>query len=717
MNTVETVSLDRAINRGPNIFSDAIRGLMLVVSKAIVISVSLVLIVIGLTAVSSEVRAEKPNPVNSVESGSLLIKVMPSGEYVSAPLVNTEVELNVSGIVSRAKVIQHFKNDSQDWVEGKYVFPLPENSAVDKLRMRIGERVIEGQIKEREQAKKEFEKAAKEGKQASLIEQQRPNIFTSRVTNIAPGETIIVEIEYQNTLIYRDGLVGLRFPLVVGPRYIPAMQRGETNIESAPIDPEVAKDAYEISPLVIAKGEPLRNPVSIKLRVDAGFPIDALRSTNHAIKKTKVSDNVYEVSLMDSTVPADRDFEVSWTAQDGNMPNSSIFTETKGDKNYALITLFPPKTVHQTLSRMPRDVVFVVDTSGSMSGTSLEQAKNALNLAVRRLHKSDRFNIIQFNSYTSSLFDKELPADSSNLKVACNYIKNLKADNGTEIAPALDLALSRDANPGRLRQVVFMTDAWIGNESQLFSIINQRLKNNRLFTVGIGSAPNDYFMTKAAELGRGTFTYIASINDVESKMNDFFSRLENPYVTDIQINWPNGMTTDAAPNVIPDLYLGDPVVVAVQTPDRLIGDITISGVVDGKQWVKPLSLSSSNPGIGVSQLWARRKISELMDMLYYGVDEEKIRDSVLKIALEHSLVTKYSSLIAVDVTPVRVKERLMKRRVPVNLPKGANQEKIFGELPQTATPAELHFYAALVLLLLTLITWYWPQLSNAWRRR
>ncbi len=200
-------------------------------------------------------------------------------------------------------------------------------------------------------------------------------------------------------------------------------------------------------------------------------------------------------------------------------------------------------------------------------------------------------------------------------------------------------------------------------------------------------------------------------------MNDFFSRLENPYVTDIQISWPNGMTTDAAPSVIPDLYLGDPVVVAVQTPDRLIGDITISGVVDGKQWVKPLSLSSSNPGSGVSQLWARRKISELMDMLYYGVDEEKIRDSVLKIALEHSLVTKYSSLIAVDVTPVRVKERLMKRRVPVNLPKGANQEKIFGELPQTATPAELHLYTALILLLLTLITWYWPQLSNAWRRR
>ncbi|MEK9878051.1 MAG: VIT domain-containing protein, partial [Betaproteobacteria bacterium] len=299
MNTVETVSLDRASNRGPNIFSDAIRVLMLVVSKAIVISVSLALIVVGLTALSGEAMAEKPNPVNSVESGSLLIKVMPGGKYVSAPLVNTEVELNVSGIVSRAKVIQHFKNDTQDWVEGNYVFPLPENSAVDKLRMRIGERVIEGQIKEREQAKKEFEKAAKEGKQASLIEQQRPNIFTSRVTNIAPGETIIVEIEYQNTLIYRDGLVGLRFPLVVGPRYIPAMQRGDTNIESAPIDPEVAKDAYEISPLVIAKGEPLRNPVSIKLRVDAGFPIEELRSTNHAIKKTKISDNVYEVTLME----------------------------------------------------------------------------------------------------------------------------------------------------------------------------------------------------------------------------------------------------------------------------------------------------------------------------------------------------------------------------------------------------------------------------------
>ena len=685
-------------------------------TKRVFSSFLLSLITLGLLVLSGEAGAAEKNPINEMQSGSLLIKVMPGGEYIQAPLVNTEVELEVSGIVSRAKVIQHFKNDSSDWVQGTYVFPLPDNSAVDKLRMRIGERVIEGQIKERQQAKKEFEKAAKEGKQASLIEQQRPNIFTSKVTNIAPGQTIIVEIEYQNTLIYRDGQVGLRFPLVVAPRYIPGFKVLKEGGEPGPIESHIVPDAAEISPPVIADGEAKRNPVSIQLKIDAGFPIKDLRSTNHAITKKKVSNSVYQVSLLEDSVPADRDFEVSWTAANGTMPSTSIFTEAKADKHYALITMFPPKGVHQVKGRMPRDVVFVVDTSGSMDGASLDQAKNALELAVRRLKPVDGFNIIQFNSETSSLFGSEQKATNANLKVACNYINKLVATGGTQVAPALTQALANNATPGRLRQIVFITDVSVGNEDQLFSMIKTRLRNNRLFTIGIGSSPNDFFMTRAAELGRGTFTFIGSIADVGSKMNDFFARIENPFATDIRIKWPNGMKVDSAPNVIPDLYLGDPVVVAVKTDKPLKGNIEISGVVDGKRWKRSMELKSNDSTKGVGQLWARRKIGELMNLRYSGHSDDDVRASVLPLALEHSLVTKYTSLLAVDVTPVRVKERLKKQMVPSNMPKGWKQNSVFGELPQGATSSVMSLYIAFALTLLAALIGFSPRLNRLWRR-
>ena len=663
------------------------------------------------------VKSAEPNPINEVKSGSLLVKVMPSGHYVTAPLVKTEVELNVTGIVSRAKVIQHFKNDSADWVQGKYVFPLPENSAVDKLRMKIGQRVIEGQIKERKEAKKAFEKAAKEGKQATLVEQQRPNIFTSNVTNIAPGQTIIVEIEYQNTLIYRDGIVGLRFPLVVGPRYIPGIKKVDEGSGPSKEVSTIVKDAAEISPPNIATGEARSNLATINLKVDAGFPIKNLRSTNHAIKKTKISDSVYLVSLMRDAVPADRDFEVSWTAANGKMPNTSIFTETKSDDSFALITLFPPKGIHKAQGRLPRDVVFVIDTSGSMDGSSLVQAKSALGLAVKRLSRDDRFNIIQFNSETSSLFRVEQRATYENRRVASRYINDLYATGGTEIAPALGHALDRDATPGRLRQVVFMTDAWVGNETQLFSMIKKDLRNNRLFTVGIGSSPNDYFMTKVAKLGRGTFTHIASISDVESKMIEFFNRIENPFVTDIRIKWPKGVTADVAPKAIPDLYLGDPVVVSVKTPQPLKGQIIVSGVVDGIEWNRAMRVNNEESTKGVAQIWARRKIAELMDQRFSGRSDDEVRAAVLPIALEHSLVTKYTSLLAVDVTPVRIKELLKKQMIPLNLPKGAKQESIFGELPQTATSSLMHLYLAFFFTLLALAIGLVPRPSRTRRKK
>ncbi len=672
------------------VLKDSVKGLLATIGTGLTIASFLSLFILAVTSTSA--NAASSNALSSAKSGSLLVKNIQTGEYMPTPILATDVTISVSGILSRTKVSQKFQNNSKDWVEGIYVFPLPENAAVDHLRMRIGDRIIEGQIKERKQAKKQFQAAAQTGKRAALIEQERPNLFTTSLTNIAPGESITVEIEFQNTLDYREGLVSLRFPLVVAPRHISGDSDADSTSSIAQALP--VKDAQRISPLVLDESEPKRNNVSLSIALDAGFSIATIQSANHTIKKNKITDQQYMIRLASDDVPADRDFEITWRSIPDSMPRSAVYTEHKGDKHFALITLFPP-TAHVTKSvRTPRDVVFVVDTSGSMDGASIDQAKSALKIAVRRLGKNDRFNIIQFNDKTSALFGTERAASEDNLKVACRYINALEANGGTNILPALSSALNDDAKPGRIRQVVFITDGSVGNEDHIFSLIKKRLGKNRLFPIGIGSVPNSHLMTKIAEYGRGTFTYIGDISEVSSKMGEFFNRLENPVVTDIKTRWPDGFIVDTTPSIIPDLYQGEPIVIVAATGETASASVHIDGMFEGKKWSQTINLENQQSEKGIGQIWARRKISEHMGSLRGGAPKEVVRQAVLELALEHSLITKYSSLVAVDVTPSRTAHFMYQQLIPLNLPNRWSQAKVFGTLPQTATPSQMHLILA-----------------------
>ena len=679
------------------LFVELIAKVVLAFAIGLATSIALagVVLLLAHEAQAAELVPMKPK---EVRQGTLLLKS--EGSTLAVPAVATEAEIRVSGIVARAVVKQTYRNPYDSWFEGIYVFPLPENAAVDHMRMKVGERVIEGDIQERQAARAQYEQAKSSGRRAALVEQERPNLFTTSVANIPPRGEIVVEIEYQQTLKYDSGSFSLRFPMVVGPRYIPgtpaegqgAGTRWAPNTNQVP-------DAARITPPVL---DPARhapsNPVRLKIVLDAGVPLVRVDSSYHAIVQ-RDTDGGRIVELAEGSVPANKDFELKWTPAASHAPQAALFTESKGDKRYALLMVMPPAK-EVAAARLPREVVFVIDTSGSMSGSSIAQARDALELAIARLSEQDSFNVVEFNSYAKALYPDARPASAANREHAIRWVRKLQSQGGTEMALALNLALNGRENPGRVRQVIFLTDGAVGNEDGLFKLIQDKLGDTRLFTVGIGSAPNSHFMGKAAQTGRGTFTYIGKVEEVKEKMGQLFAKLESPVLKGIEIAWPGAV--EAWPKRVPDLYLGEPIVVSALL-DQAAGDIKLSGLRGDAPWSATLPLDSAHAGKGMGVLWAREKIASHIDSLRDGAKEEEVRDAVVEIALAHHLVSKYTSLIAVDKTPVRPKEDELKSgAIPTNLPEGWEYDKVFGELPQGATDSLWNLVAGFLTLLLAI---------------
>ncbi len=650
--------------------------------------------------------------MQDVSEGSLLLKTDQPGRYQQVPVLHTDVDMRVSGMVVRARVRQHFRNPGQDWVEGIYVFPLPEQAAVDHLHMQIGQRIIEGVIKEKQEARRVYDQARREGRKAVLTEQQRPNMFTNSVANIGPAETVVVEIEYQQVVRYDQERFSLRFPMAITPRYIPGKPVLETLSFSGSgwaRDTDQVPDASHLTPPV-HQGDGKVNPVALRIEMDVGFPLQEVKSLYHRITQREHGVGQITVTLAAGEVPADRDFELGWIPETGQAPRAALFREEIAGEFYHLLMLLPPEQATNNRQRLAREVIYVIDTSGSMAGTSIEQAKRALEMALTRLQPRDRFNVIQFNSTTHALFPQAQVANPTNLRQARRYVRRLGADGGTEMASALSAALQQQGEGQSVRQVIFLTDGSVGNEAALFDLIKRYLGNSRLFTIGIGSAPNSYFMRKAAQYGRGTFTYIGDVGEVNEKMADLFARLENPVMTDLAVQLSDMETVEVWPRRIPDLYHGEPVILALKTT-RAEENLTVQGTRAMAPWHVSLAMNQARDGDGIGVFWARSKIAALMDSLHDGADKRKVREEVIKVAMTHHLVSRYTSLVAVDVTPSRpVGVPLNSQAVPVNLPQGQNYQKIFGRLPQTATPAALHLITGLgLLLLLWLITplrWY-----------
>jgi len=689
--------------RGAELGRGALRELGRLVLESVLAGtfVSLVL-ALAVFIVATQAQAQGTPSRADVQQGTLLLRD-DGGAKTAAPLLFTEVHIDVSGLTARTEVKQRFVNPTSQWREGVYLFPLPEKAAVDHLDMQIGSRIVAGLIKEREAARAAYEQAKTDGKKAALVEQERPNLFTTSVAHIGPDEEIVVVIQYQEKLAYDAGSFRLRFPMAITPRYVPAAAATEAVADAAAsVAPDAVTDTERITPQIADPAQGAINPVALTIDIDAGFPLARVGSTYHPVRVEERPGNRYHLTLANGVVPAARDLELVYTPDVGAEPGAALFTEVVEGKTYGLLMVLPPTTKDTTATRPPREVTYIIDTSGSMEGVSIAQARDAMLLALDRLREGDRFNVIEFNSVTRPLYAAPMPVTAATLAGARDFVRGLRAGGGTEMKPALEAAFAAPKQDGLMRQIVFMTDGAVGNESELLALIARKLGDRRLFTVGIGPAPNSFFMKKAAEAGRGTFTFIGDVREVREKMTALVRKLESPVLTDVHVDWP--VAVESYPPQLPDLYAGEPVILtaafAKGVPD---GTVKLTGRGAGATWkaAMPLVPGAGEPGIGV--LFARDKIEALQDARRNGASEDDIRRETLSVALAHHLVSAYTSLVAVDVTPTApANAGLQKTAVPGNLPEGLAYDAFYGGLPQTATPAALQLVAGTLLMLAAL---------------
>lgn len=643
------------------------------------------------------------NPENP-RQGELLLAAA-DGKALTAVQLAQDVHITISGIAARVQVSQEFVNSADGWTEGVYVFPLPDESAVDTLKMVIGEREIVGEIREREEARAIYEQARAEGKKSSLLAQNRPNIFTTRVANIGPGEKVRIVIEYQQLVSITDTTFSLRFPLAITPRYIPgrklpaARQQVHFGGEGWGSATDLVPDGGEITPPVAFPQSAQGPRVSLSVDLQSGFPLARLESLYHQMIIDKQSEEHHLLSFT-GTVLADRDFLLEWQPAAGRQPTAALLTEEKGDERYLLLMLQGPAARPE--GHVPREMVYILDVSGSMAGPSIVQAKAALRQGLQKLTPADTFNVIVFNNSAQAFFPSPRPATGENVLEALDQLEMLKADGGTEMRSALEMALVGAERSARIRQLLFLTDGAVGNEDELLQLISSRLGDSRLFTVGIGSAPNSYFMTRAATIGRGTFSFIGKVEEVQSRMAALLTMLEAPVLTDIRIGAADGreLSLVAYPDPIPDLYYGEPLMVALRSSGT-IGDLVVSGRQLEQVWQYRVDLSGQASRPGIARLWARKKIREHMESLALGADETSVRKMVLETALAHQLVSRYTSLVAVDPAPSRpAGENLGKAVIKGAPPAGLQLEAVFGGGAQTATPAALQLLMGSGVLIL-----------------
>ena len=612
------------------------------------------------------------------------------GNWSAAAALETDVHFRIQGLLAEVTVEQTYRNDSAQWLEGRYLLPLPETAAVHALQLQIGERLVVGEVREKAEAQAIYQAAAKQGQVAGLVEQNRPNLFRTAVANIAPGAEIQVRIGYWQRVDYRDGEFSIALPLTLTPRYETTAASGEKRVALS----EVPAESLPAADAASRTQRGLEPIVSLRADLAPGVELQSVASPTHSVDIAQQGAS-YVVTLRDGAVPSDRDFELRWTPTPQTAPQGALFLERRADADYAFAMLLPPTAKSDAL---PRELLLVIDTSGSMAGLPMQQAQAALIEALARLRPRDRFNLIQFNSVTEQLFEQAMPADEAHLRVASDWVAGLIATNGTEMSPALTRAFANAAPAGYVRQVVFITDAAVGNEAELFAQIERERGDARLFPVGIGSAPNGHFLRKAGELGRGSDLLIRAPDQVIAQMDKLFAKLDRPALSDVELRWPAG--AEAFPERLPDLYAGEPLLsVARLSQNKAGGILKASGWNAQGEWSDALALDRAIGMDGVARLWGRSKIDTLEDALRLGADETRLRPEIVTLAVEHHLVSRYTSLIAVDRTPTRPQDAaLTSLKFDNAAPAGALAFAQGG----LGTQRQFAFAAALVLLALAL---------------
>ncbi|HEY8461300.1 MAG TPA: TonB family protein, partial [Blastocatellia bacterium] len=608
--------------------------------------------------------------------------VGPDGQpQAECPLKRTDVKADVSGQLARVTVTQEFHNPFQDKIEAVYVFPLPQSAAVDDMTMIVGDRVIKGKIKRREEAQAIYEAAREAGQTASLLDQERPNIFTQSVTNIAPGAGVKITISYVEFLKYEDGSYEFVFPMVVGPRYIPGQPIGKRAGGWSP-DTTKVPDASRITPPVTPETTRAGHDISIEVKLDAGVPIEELKSASHQIEIARRDDHRAVVRLKDQATIPNKDFILKFDVA-GEKISDAIMTHRGAQGGFFTLMLQPPERVTAN-DVTPKELVFVLDTSGSMHGFPIEKAKETMKLALDNLYPEDTFNLITFSGDTHVLFPQPVRATRENLLQAQRFLASREGAGGTEMMQAIRAALAPSGEQDHVRIVCFMTDGYVGNDMEIIAEI-QKHPNARVFAFGIGSSPNRFLLDKMAEHGRGEVEYVTLEDDGSAAARRFHERVRNPLLTDIEIDWGGLPVTDVYPKRIPDLFSVKPLILTGRYAEGARGVIRLRGNLAGQNFVKeiPVELPQTQPEHDVlATLWARARIGDLMSQDYEGIQRDdpqpEIREAITQIGLEYRLMTQFTSFVAVEEMTVIDGGRPRRIDAPVEMPEGVSYEGVFG---------------------------------------
>ncbi len=618
-------------------------------------------------------KPERPQAVGpeyqTPGSGAMLAKV--EEKEIPLPLKHTDVKGRISGYIATVEVTQQFENPFSEKIEAVYVFPLPQNAAVNEFIMVIGERKIRGIIRERQEAEQIYTEARRQGYVASLLTQERPNIFTQKVANIEPGKAIDVNIKYFNTLAYADGWYEFVFPMVVGPRFNPP---GSTDGVGAVGRGKMGLSGQKTEVQYLRQEERSGHDIALAVDIDAGVEIEQISCTTHAIEKTSDAPEKAHVQIRPLDTIPNKDFVLRYKVA-GSTVKSALVTHTDERSGFFTLMLYPPDDL-KALQRSPMEMVFVLDCSGSMNGQPIAKAKDAIKRALRKLGPDDTFQVIRFSQSASQFGPQPVPATAENVRKAIAYVDSLQGSGGTMMIEGIKAALEFPHDERRFRLVSFLTDGYIGNEADILEAIHNRLGASRIFSFGVGSSVNRYLLDRMAKLGKGAVAYIGP-NDSSSEIVDlFYDRISHPALTDVTIDWGALEVQDVYPSRIPDLFVGRPIVVTGRFTGRKDTTIRIEGRVG--QYDRQLTLlvrfadeSSTHPGVAC--VWARKKIEELAARATYD-SNPALPKEIQHVALQYSLMSAYTAFIAVDSTRQTAGDHGVTVAVPVPVPEGVRYD-------------------------------------------
>ncbi|MEO0867453.1 MAG: VIT domain-containing protein [Cyanobacteria bacterium J06642_11] len=608
---------------------------------------------------------------------------------IAFPLKHTDVKARVSGNLSRVDVTHTFENPFTTALEATYVFPLPDEAAVDRMVIRLGDRTIEGRVEKREQAQAIYEQAKQRGQTAGLLEQERANIFTQSLANILPGEQIEVVISYSDRLAYKQGSYEFVFPMVVGPRYIPGNPIDPVAQGTAPApmnlnqDTDLVPDASRLNGPILPAGMRSGHDIQVTVEIETGsdsFQLAHIHSPSHQVI-IEAQDGSTRITLAPGDTLPNKDLILRYQVAGEDTRTSLLTHSDKRGGHFALYLI--PALSYDTEAYIAKDMVFLIDTSGSQSGAPLAQCQALMRRFIAGLHPQDTFNIVNFANTTQQLSQVPLANTPKNQQRALNYVNQLRAGGGTEMSRGLKTVLNLpQLNTERIRNIVLLTDGYIGNETQIFAEVQRSLgSSTRIHSFGAGSSVNRFLLNRVAEFGRGISHVVRHDQPVDQVVDTFFGQINNPVLGNLSLHWDGpGTAPSVYPMTPPDLFAEHPLIVFGRKDDTQSGTLRITGVAaNGIQFEQSFSISFAPSGnTAIAQLWGRARIKDLMNQMVSGETTQGV-EAVTETAIAYQLLSQYTAFVAVD-DAVRVESLPANVAVPVMMPEAISHEGVFGAI-------------------------------------